>query len=172
MEKGYLINVTHFSIMSGKDIRTVYNCKNSDIFHTIGEMFFRSMEEIYAISYAEYSEKLENEFTVKGNRIRPWQNKYFPSKEEKHYLIYGTTTEKEKAPVTEVFEYTGKDVFHAMGEIQMERLKSGRSVRFCYSDYLPSKVKFWHDEGFTNIPVWKDWYDSAGNEINHDERER
>ncbi len=172
MEKGYLINVTHFSIMGGNDAHTLYSCRNGDIFHTIGEMFFRSMEEIHAVSFAECSGKPENELTVKGNRVQPWQNKYFPSKEEKHYLIYGTTTEKGKDPVTEVFEYTGKDVFHAMGEIQMERQGSGRSIRLCYSDCLPSKVKFWHDEGFTDIPVWKDWYDSAGNEIDHDERER
>lgn len=55
---------------------TVYKCNTKDALHTIGEMYFRSLEKIERIDINEYTEQREKYWLDQGYTIYEWRDKY------------------------------------------------------------------------------------------------
>lgn len=76
MEKTYLIYVRKYNINIRDYQLYVYKATTPDIFHTLGEIPYRTIEEIKRISYDEYLEVKEQFWKEKGYTILTWQDKY------------------------------------------------------------------------------------------------
>lgn len=68
----------------------VYKVKTKDIFHTIGEIMYRTIEEIKRIDFAEYTENRVNFWKDDGYEITEWRDKY-----TEHQINYPFTQHQE-----------------------------------------------------------------------------
>ena len=55
---------------------TVYHCKTDDVFHTMGEMHYRTMERIDRMTYVEQTQKRLDFWKEQNKTIYEWRNKY------------------------------------------------------------------------------------------------
>ena len=74
--KKYLLYVRKYSIMINDYKMYVYICETNDVLHTIGEMYYRSLEAIKRITFVDYSKEREEYLLAKGYEIYNWYNKY------------------------------------------------------------------------------------------------
>ena len=74
--KKYFLYVRQYSILKNDYDLYVYLVESEDIFHTMGEMLFRSFEHIKRINFIEYSKKRENYLLSQGYKISNWKDKY------------------------------------------------------------------------------------------------
>ena len=77
----FFIYVRKYSIFTNKEEPYVYRVKTKDIFHSIGEMEYRTMEHISWISFVEVTEEREKYWAEKGVEIRTWRDKYWEDEE-------------------------------------------------------------------------------------------
>ncbi len=76
MLKTYLIYVRKYSIVTNDYQLYVYKATTPDIFHTMGEIPYRTIEEIKRIDYIEYTEEKEQWWKEQGYDILSWHDKY------------------------------------------------------------------------------------------------
>ena len=74
--KKYFLYVWKYSILKNDYDLYVYLVETEDIFHTMGEMLFRSLEHIKCINFIECSKKRENYLLSQGYKISNWKDKY------------------------------------------------------------------------------------------------
>lgn len=74
--KKYFLYVWKYNIMKNDYVLYIYFVKTEDIFHTMGEMFFRSLKHIKRIDFVNYTEKKENYLRSAVGKILNWKDKY------------------------------------------------------------------------------------------------
>ena len=72
----YLIYVRKYNILINDYMLYVYKVKTKDIFHTMGEIMYRTIEEIKRIDFAEYTENRVAFWKDGGYEITEWKDKY------------------------------------------------------------------------------------------------
>lgn len=75
-EYNYLVYVRQYEILINDYMLCVYKVNTKDIFHTMGEMIYRSIEEIKRINFVEYTENRVAFWKDSGYEITEWRNKY------------------------------------------------------------------------------------------------
>lgn len=73
-EYNYLLYVRRYDF---DYMLNVYKVNTKDIFHTIGEIMYRSIEEIKRIDFAEYTENRIAFWKDSGYEITEWRDKYW-----------------------------------------------------------------------------------------------
>ena len=73
----FFVYVRKYCILTNKVELYVYRVKTKDIFHTIGEMKYRTMEKIEWISFAEETKASEEYWAEQGVEILSWRDKYW-----------------------------------------------------------------------------------------------
>lgn len=76
MKKKYLLYVNEYSLIANDYVVKVYECETQDIFHTMGEMMYRKIEQIKRIDFVEDNEQRRNYLKERGATISKWQDKY------------------------------------------------------------------------------------------------
>ena len=76
MLKTYLLYVRKYSIVTNDYQLYVYKATTPDIFHTMGEILYRTIEEIKRIDYVEYTEEKEEWWKEQGYDVLTWHDKY------------------------------------------------------------------------------------------------
>lgn len=80
----HLLYVRKYSILDNDYKLYVYAVNTKDIYHTIGEYYARSLEQIKDIRWNEYNQSSLNYLKEKGIEILSFKNKYeIINKEEK-----------------------------------------------------------------------------------------
>lgn len=74
--KKYLIYIQIYNIIARDYITRVYECETPDIFHTMGEIPYRTLEHIKRINFTEYTEDKRKFWEDEGFTIYPWKDKY------------------------------------------------------------------------------------------------
>ena len=74
--KKYFLYVRQYNIMKNDYVLYIYFVETEDIFHTMGEMLFRSFEHIKRIDFVNYTEETENSLLSQGRKILNWKDKY------------------------------------------------------------------------------------------------
>ena len=74
--KTYLVYVRKYSIITNDYKLYVYKTTTPDIFHTMGEIPYRTDAQVKRIDYAEYTEKKEQWWKEQGYDILTWQDEY------------------------------------------------------------------------------------------------
>lgn len=74
--KEYLFYVRKYNIFVNDYTLTVYRCKTNDPFHTMGEMIYRTFEEIKRIDFVENSPGHEKYWKEHDKEIYEWTDKY------------------------------------------------------------------------------------------------
>ena len=72
----YLLYVRKYSILTNNYELYVYKTKSKDILHTMGELEFRTLEEIRRIDIKKYDKETEQWWKDKGYQINIWYDKY------------------------------------------------------------------------------------------------
>lgn len=72
----YLFYVRQYDIMSNDYRLKVYKCNTKDAMHTIGEIKFRTMEEIKRIDINEWTQDREQYWIDNGYEVYEWKDKY------------------------------------------------------------------------------------------------
>ena len=72
----FLIYVRKYSMISRKDELYVYRVNTSDVFHTIGEMMYRSLEQISEIYFNECNSTRLEYWKSHGFNVLDWTDKY------------------------------------------------------------------------------------------------
>ena len=73
----FFVYVRKYSVFTNKEEPYVYRVKTKDIFHTIGEMLFRSEIHIERIDFSEVIQEREKYLAEQGVEIRTWRDKYW-----------------------------------------------------------------------------------------------
>jgi len=71
-EKDMLFYVRKYSILHNDYVLVVYRTKTTDVYHTMGEIKARSMEEIKRIDWNDYTPEHENYWKEHGYEILNW----------------------------------------------------------------------------------------------------
>lgn len=74
--KKYLIYIRKYSIITRKYEFYIYECKTNDIFHTMGEIWYRTFERIKYMNFAEDNQETRNFWEKDGKKIYTWKDKY------------------------------------------------------------------------------------------------
>lgn len=74
--KRYLLYVNKYSFIDNDYKLFVYETYTNDIFHTMGEMLYRSLEHIKRISFNDYTEERAKYCKDNGYEIHKYVNKY------------------------------------------------------------------------------------------------
>lgn len=74
--KEYLFYVRKYNIFANDYLLTVYRCKTNDPLHTMGEMIYRTFEEIKRIDFVENSPGREKYWEEHNEKIHEWTDKY------------------------------------------------------------------------------------------------
>lgn len=74
--KDYLLYVRKYSIISNDYEFYIYHCRTNDIFHTIGEMYYRTLEHIKRIDFVEDTQSRRKYWLAENKEILEWDNKY------------------------------------------------------------------------------------------------
>ncbi len=82
MKKVYLFYVRKYSIIENDYLLFVLRCETEDVFHTMGEMYYRTFEKIERITFFDYSKELEDSLCKDGYKIYDWTDKYFNNKKD------------------------------------------------------------------------------------------
>lgn len=72
----YLLYVRKYDITINDYKLYIYETYTNDIFHTIGEMMYRSMEQIQRITFNDYKEERVKYWKDSGYKIYKFVNKY------------------------------------------------------------------------------------------------
>ena len=72
----YLFYVRKYDIFSNDYKLTIYKCNTNDPFHTVGEIVYRTFEEIKRISFVECADFRERYWREHGYQIYEWHDKY------------------------------------------------------------------------------------------------
>ena len=72
----YFIYVKKYSIFHNDYKLFVYKTFSNDILHTLGEIQYRTFEDIKRIQIARYTKQLEQFWIKEGFDIFVWQDKY------------------------------------------------------------------------------------------------
>ena len=72
----YMLYVRKYDIFSNDYKLFVYQVKTNDIFHTMGEYMYRSMESIERINFNTWTKSRVEYWEKNGFEIREWKNKY------------------------------------------------------------------------------------------------
>lgn len=72
----YLLYVRKYSILTNDYELYVYKTKSKDILHTMGEIKFRTLEEVKRIDIKKYDKETEQWWKDKGYQINIWYDKY------------------------------------------------------------------------------------------------
>lgn len=75
-EYNYFLYVRKYSIFTNDYELYVYKTNSKDILHTIGEIKFRTIEQIKRIDIKKYDEETEKWWEDKGYSIYIWHDKY------------------------------------------------------------------------------------------------
>ncbi len=76
MKKIYLFYVRKYSILENDYVLCVFKCVTEDVFHTMGEMYYRMFEKIDRITFFDYKQDLEDNLCKDGYKIYDWIDKY------------------------------------------------------------------------------------------------
>lgn len=76
IEKTYFLYVQKYNAFKNDYQLYVYKATTPDIFHTMGEMPYRTLENIRRIDYVEYTEEKEKWWKERGQDILIWKDKY------------------------------------------------------------------------------------------------
>lgn len=74
--KDYLLYVRKYSIISNDYEFYIYHCCTNDIFHIIGEMYYRTLERIERINFVEDTQSRRKYWLAENKEILEWDNKY------------------------------------------------------------------------------------------------
>lgn len=74
--KKYFLYVRKYSIVKNDYVLCVYLVETKDIFHTMGEMIFRTFEHIKRIDFNNYTKQREQYWLKNGYEILTWKDKY------------------------------------------------------------------------------------------------
>lgn len=74
--KKYLLYVRKYNIIAHDYLFYVYDCVTNDIFHTLGEVIFRTEEHIQRIDFVEDTPSRREYWANEGVTIYPWIDKY------------------------------------------------------------------------------------------------
>lgn len=72
----YLLYVTEYDYFSNQLETHIYKVKTDDIYHTIGEFYFRSFVRVARIQFVKYTEQRIDYWKQQGNKIYEFRNKY------------------------------------------------------------------------------------------------
>lgn len=72
----YLLYVTKYDILFNERRLIAYEYYGKDVFHAMGEIQYRSIEQIYRITYVKYSESSIKFITDNNIPLHRWYNKY------------------------------------------------------------------------------------------------
>lgn len=74
--KDYLLYVRKYSIISNDYEFYIYHCRTNDIFHTIGEMYYRTLERIVRITFVDDTPCRRKFWLAENKEILEWNDKY------------------------------------------------------------------------------------------------
>lgn len=74
--KKYLLYVRQYSFLENKYNLYIYKIKTNDIFHTIGEFYYRALEQVKRIDFVEYTPEKEKFWIDSGYSIYYFKDKY------------------------------------------------------------------------------------------------
>lgn len=72
----HLLYVRKYNIIAKDYILCVYGVKTNDILHTVGEIYYRSFEEIKRIDFVKCTQSSLDYIKEKGLTIYPFKDKY------------------------------------------------------------------------------------------------
>lgn len=72
----HLLYVRQYSIISNDYELYVIGVKTKDIFHTMGEYIYRTMEQVKRINYVECTQEKIDYWLKEGYKIYEFRNKY------------------------------------------------------------------------------------------------
>jgi len=72
----YMLYVRKYDIFTNGYKLFVYQVQTDDIFHTIGEYIYRSMESIERINFNTWTENRVEYWIKNGFEIREWKDRY------------------------------------------------------------------------------------------------
>lgn len=72
----FLYVIKQSTLFSDEKELVVYQSSNPDVFHTIGEIYSRSIEPIFRVDYARDNDGIWINQTSLGSKVRIWRDKY------------------------------------------------------------------------------------------------
>lgn len=70
----WLLYVEKYELFKNKKELVVYQSYYDDVYHTIGEMYSRTLEAIYRIDFVEWNEERKEYWNSKGVKPITWIN--------------------------------------------------------------------------------------------------
>jgi len=74
--KTYLFYVRKYNILARDYVLYIYRCKTNDPYHTIGEIVYRTFEQIQRIDFVEETKSSLEYWKQEGKEIYEWNDKY------------------------------------------------------------------------------------------------
>ena len=72
----FLIHTRQYDIFIRDYKIVIYKVTTSDIFHTVGEIYYRTLEALKRVTFSEWTEERERYWTDQGCTIHSWHDKY------------------------------------------------------------------------------------------------
>lgn len=72
----HLLYVRQYSIIDNDDELVIFGVNTKDIFHTMGELMYRSFTRVKRISYVECTQEKLNYWLTSGFEIHNFKDKY------------------------------------------------------------------------------------------------
>lgn len=72
----HLLYVRQYSIIDNDDELVIFGVNTKDIFHTMGELMYRSFTRVKRISYVECTQEKLNYWLTNGYEIHNFKDKY------------------------------------------------------------------------------------------------
>lgn len=72
----HLLYVCQYSIIDNYDELVIFGVNTKDIFHTMGELMYRSFTRVKRISYVECTQEKLNYWLTNGYEIHNFKDKY------------------------------------------------------------------------------------------------